>query len=265
MAEEHHPDPRFEGVLGDAFSAVGESFRPTTGPRLDEVTARGRALRRRRTAAFAGGVTAVAVIGVGGVFAAGLGAAPARSGGSVEAPAAPSSAASPVPSPSVLTRPAQANPDAVPPSAEAHPEGGEVLAVAATLLPAGLAPADASTGEGFARFNVDDGRGKSEVQVYVAKQPAGAPDPRYDYSTVLPDGSRLVVQQGAPMSGSGSVRWSVEILHPDGTRVVVRAFNTAVRRNTAKAEPGRSTPPLTLDQLRAIATSPTWLQHSGKK
>ncbi|MGV9270185.1 hypothetical protein ACWDRR_36675 [Kitasatospora sp. NPDC003701] len=275
MTEENQADPRFEDALGNALSTVGQSFRPATGPRLDKIATRGRTLRRRRMAVLTGSVAAVAVVGVGGVFAVGLG-GPARPG--VLSVAADSTTVPPTLAVSQTTdaRPTQSNPDAqptqstqsnsdaMPPSPEAQPGGDEVLTVVAALLPSGLAAADATTDKGFARFNVDDGNGKGEVQVYVAKQPAGAPDPRYDHSTALPDGSRLVVQQ-APASGSETVRWSADILHPDGTRVVVQAYNTAVHDNTGRTKAGRPTPSLTLDQIRAIATNPIWQQHNGKK
>ncbi|GAA2800588.1 hypothetical protein [Kitasatospora aburaviensis] len=265
MADENQPGPRFEDALGEAFSRAGDGFQPTAGPRLHEVTARGRTLRRRRTAAFAGSVTAVALLGVAGAFAAGFGAAPARSGSPLDAAAAPTSAMASSPTRSTTAQPTHSNPDAIPPRPEAQPDGDEVLAVAAALLPAGFTQADAGSSKGFASFNVDDGNGKGEVEIWVAKQPAGAPDPRYDNSTALPDGSKLVVQPDASAAAGATTVWSADILHPDGTRVVVRAFNTAIDKNTGNAKAGRSTPSLTLDQLKAIATNPIWLQHNGKK
>ncbi|MFI8085390.1 hypothetical protein ACIF6L_31950 [Kitasatospora sp. NPDC086009] len=263
MADEDQSDPRFESGIGDAFSALGQSFHPTTGPRLDEVTARGHSLRRRRMATLAGSVTALVAIGVGGVFAVGH-STPAPSGDTVNTAALPSVTTPPPTSQSTSAQPPQANADLRPPSPEAQPGGDEILTVAAALLPRGLTVADATAEKGYVSFNLDDGHGKAEVQIYVAKQPAGAPDPRYDISTTMPDGSKLVTHQPPPSTGSDLVRWSADILRPDGTRVVVQAFNAAIHKSTVKAKPSRPTPPLTLDQITAIVTDPVWQKHNGK-
>jgi hypothetical protein len=428
MGHEDQWDARFEDVVGEAFSVVGAGFRSETGPRLGEVVARGRSLRRRRMATVAGSVTALAVIGVGGVFASGLG-TPARSGSTVSqgaAGAASSTSAAmktsqtatagpPVTSqevvdnlhkllgPQATFNPARSVPGAmsgplvadgviddgrgkaafgfdierrdqvqtqpsdltcpdkkyvpyddcsstkladgstlvllkgyeysdkrvltkdwtarffgpdgqylefqewnssqgkdapitrtdpplgfqqltalltarswqpllaripkpqlivVPPRSGAQPGRDEILSVAAGLLPTGLTEADTTGQKGFVSFNVDDGKGKGQVQIYVAKLPAGAPDSRYDNATTLPDGSKLVVQQ---TTGSDVVRWSADVLRPDGTRVVVAALNVANQRGTVGAKASRRTPALTLDQIRAIATNPIWQQHNGKQ
>ncbi|GAA2827665.1 hypothetical protein GCM10010441_60040 [Kitasatospora paracochleata] len=424
MADEDQWVPSFEETVGDAFSVVAEEFRPAAGPRLEEVMVQGRALRRRRAAAVAGSVTALAVIGVGGVFASGL-RGPARPVASVDgAPASATVSAPPSPSVSkppnttlqevvdnlgrllgphatvnpvrppkgvgsdassqlyadgvlddghgkaafaveverrpdgdtqpsdlvcpdpalvpndgctsirqpdgstlvllkgyeypdkrVLTKSWDAHlygPDGLhlfftesnsarskdapitrpePPldfdrltalltdpswqpllarvarplplaqRPDAQPPGSEVLTVAAGLLPAGLTELDATSQTGLAVFDVDDGQGRSEVQLLVTKQPTGTPDRRYVDATPLPDGSRLLVDRSV---GGGVVRWSAEVLQPDGTRVVAAAFNTPAPHGKSETEADRATPALTMDQLTAIASSPVWRQHNGR-
>lgn len=414
MAHEDQWDSRFEEAVGGAFSAVGESIRPETGPRLDEIAEQGRSLRRRRMAGIAGSVVALAAIGVGGVFVSGLG-NPGRTGSTMAAApvvtAKPSEAAKTVapltyqeiadnlqkllgpqatldppgrgegaggqfyvagvsddghgkaafaldldlrpagparpeelicptpyddcsitkpedgwtlvlvkgyeyPDKRVLTKSWRASlvgpdgqrlyfanwnspdqkgapmsrtdppmdfqqltslvtdpswkpmfdrmpkPKPLPPTPEAQPDGDEILRVAAGLLPNGLTEMDAYGQKGIASFNVDDGKGKAMVQIFVGKDPAGVPDSRYDKAETLPDGSRLVVQQ----TNSTDVRWQADVLHPDGTRVQVAASNIVMQKKTDPLRPPtRSTPPLTLDQLKAIAENPIWQQHNGKQ
>ncbi|WP_441245111.1 hypothetical protein [Kitasatospora sp. McL0602] len=431
-ADPHQDRTAFDDVLSDAFSQTGEAFRPPATPRLDEVVAEGRRLRRRRATGIAGGVTALALIGAGSVLVIGAG-APAASGPSTALVTGPTSTPSPTPtkpSPSAtqaaarglapgqvfaalkallpagqLTDTGNKSPEmaamtanfasavfddghgkaalslslsrgaslsdgnaacpskayipyddcqassladgsalvllkgyeypdlrtstkawtatltgkdgrrieltewnaaqdkgasvsrATPPldfpqlsalvsdpswnallaavpqppthtgQRPAEPTKIQILSTAAALLPAGLTETDPSGQDGFANFTVDDGHGRSLVEINVqdwrthmqtadgSQQP---PDPTYAHATTLPDGTKIAVDPNADSGGKGGtglVRRSVDVLRPDGTRVVIAALNGPSPRLAAS----RPQPALTLDQLKAIATSPTWV------
>lgn len=119
--------------------------------------------------------------------------------------------------------------------------GGQIVATAARLLPAGLTPADANTDStGYATFTVKDGKGASLVEINVQdwrRQP-------------LPDVTQVLEEQ----EGRNPGRWTVEVLRPDGLRVVVSAYNSGGRQQAAT----RQSPVLTTEQLKAIAVSPEW-------
>jgi hypothetical protein len=110
---------------------------------------------------------------------------------------------------------------------------------------------------GFAYVVVDDGKGRSLVQINVQHGMNDDADQLYGSAETLPDGTLLVTQKGSGDKGvPGAVMWTVDTLRPgsDGFRVVISAFNGA----TQEAEPSRGTPALTMKQLREIALSPEW-------
>lgn len=75
-------------------------------------------------------------------------------------------------------------------------------------------------------------------------------------TTTTSDGVRLSVgERGISKSGGGpAVSWDVDALHPDGTRVIVTEGNSDANGPLPLA----GAEALTMDQLKAIATSPTW-------
>ncbi|BFV61047.1 hypothetical protein KCMC57_up61510 [Kitasatospora sp. CMC57] len=134
----------------------------------------------------------------------------------------------------------------------------QIVATAARLLPAGLAPADTNTDtDGYANFAINDGKGASLVEINVQDwrqdlaQPSGSTiSGQYANGQVLPDGSRLVESQ----EGQNPGHWTAEVLRADGLRVVVIAYNSGGLGQAAT----RQTPVLTTEQLKAIALSPEW-------
>jgi hypothetical protein len=157
--------------------------------------------------------------------------------------------------------------DAIPvdprqPTADPAPPGGDLHARAdlLALLPRGLKVVDTSDDEAgdFAYAVVDDGKGKSLVQVNV--QP-GMLDVAEDLfgsgAETLPDGTRVAVHQGpGEKGGEGVVMWTVDTLRADGRRVVISAFNSGAQHDAAT----RETPALTIDRMRRMALSPQWWQ-----
>ncbi|MFF7459163.1 hypothetical protein [Kitasatospora sp. NPDC008115] len=129
--------------------------------------------------------------------------------------------------------------------------GQEILETAGKLLPAGLKPTEADGSEGYANFVVNDGKGRSMVELNVedwSRNPdAGG---LHAGGETLPDGTKVVVRKvpGNP------ARWVVDALRPDGMRVAVGAYNSGGPNDATS----RTAPALTVDQMKMIATSPRW-------
>ncbi|MFB7590328.1 hypothetical protein [Streptomyces sp. NPDC056169] len=135
--------------------------------------------------------------------------------------------------------------------------GPAIRSTLRSLLPKGLQVKDKGGDYGYGFLVVDDGEGKSFVEINVQPDMADAAGDifRGGDITVLPDGRRVkVTQQPAEKGGSGAVSWSVDTMTPEGFRVVVSALNTGgYHQDATRAEPA-----LTVAQLKAIALSPKW-------
>ncbi|MFJ9707012.1 hypothetical protein [Streptomyces sp. NPDC101234] len=128
----------------------------------------------------------------------------------------------------------------------------------ASLVPKGLKVVahGSEDDSGFTYVVVDDGKGRSLVQINVqsnmsdvAKELFGAG------SETLSDGTKVAERkQPGEKGGAGVVMWTVDTLRTDGFRVVISAFNSGSQQSAAT----RSTPAPTMKQLRAIALSPRW-------
>ncbi|MDX3516672.1 hypothetical protein [Streptomyces scabiei] len=153
------------------------------------------------------------------------------------------------------------------PSSTERPPTGAVdaptvdgLAIRKTLL--GLLPEGVDTVEegnqesDFAYVVLDDGKGKSLVQINVQPGMADVADSLFGADAeTLPGGTRIATrQQPGEKGGEGVVMWTVDTLRADGLRVVISAFNSGAQHTAAT----RETPALTLAQLKEIATSGTW-------
>ena len=151
--------------------------------------------------------------------------------------------------------PAQASTVTAEPSDTAF--GAPVAPTLKSLLPKGLTVSDSSGDDtGFGYLVVDDGKGKSLVQVNVQ---ANMSDVEGDLfgpdAEVLSDGTKVATHQGpGEKGGAGVVMWTVDTIRTDGSRVVISAFNSGAQDTTST----RTTPALTMKQLRAIALSPKW-------
>nr|BFD82974.1 hypothetical protein StreXyl84_23750 [Streptomyces sp. Xyl84] len=135
---------------------------------------------------------------------------------------------------------------------------GSVSATLARMVPHGLkVVGKGSADPGFGYVVVDDGRGRSMVQVNVQPDMRDVegqlfgPDAR-----ILPDGTKVAVHRRPGEKGiDGIVMWTVDTIRPDGRRVVISAFNAGTQNTPAT----REAPALTLKQLERIATDPKWL------
>ncbi|WP_367321080.1 hypothetical protein [Streptomyces sp. HUAS ZL42] len=125
------------------------------------------------------------------------------------------------------------------------------------LLPKGLdVMARSSDDTDFAYAVVDDGKGRSLVQVNVQANMLDVAGELFgEGSETLADGTRVAVRQGPGDKGvAGVVMWTVDTMRADGRRVVISAFNSGTQHDAAT----RKTPALTIEQLRTIALSPQW-------
>ncbi|MFE9842560.1 hypothetical protein [Streptomyces goshikiensis] len=184
--------------------------------------------------------------------------APAEKGAKVSRPAPPldpaqlkAFAASP------LWHPALKDLPAAPPEGPAPaPAGPDARGVLESLVPKNGITVASKGGEGdYAYLVLDDGKGKSLVQVNVQEHMGDALGGHMGGATTLPDGTKVLeTKQPGEKGGKGVLWWSADTLRPDGRRVVVSAFNTA---NQAKPAT-RKEPVLTMEQLKAIALDPKW-------
>ncbi|MFJ7250607.1 hypothetical protein ACIQWA_39015 [Kitasatospora sp. NPDC098652] len=131
--------------------------------------------------------------------------------------------------------------------------GQEILQNVAALLPSGLTETEAmGSGFGYANFVLDDGKGKSMVQLNVQDWSGDRGDSLFGDARTLPDGTKVVVRHGSDKPGVGM--WTVDTLHPDGLRVVISSFNSGTQTSPAT----RKAPVLTDDQMQTIAAAPVW-------
>ncbi|MFE7448334.1 hypothetical protein [Streptomyces griseus] len=254
-----------------------------------------RAVRRRRAVAVAGGVLTLALVGGGVTFAAGqLGASGDRANVADSGPAAPTitptapapDTAAPTPSApptEAVTAPppdAPPAPDAPTPTATGAAPTGEpspdpvsrgthdagvpappldytaLMPTFRALLPDGLSVGEETDSGGeFASVVVNDGEGRSLVQINVQADMRDVADDLYGDATTLPDGTLLATsKKPGEKGGRGVVMWTADSMRPDGMRVVVSAFNSGEQSSPAT----REAPALTMDQLTALVLSPQW-------
>ncbi|MFI9585618.1 hypothetical protein ACIHCQ_28085 [Streptomyces sp. NPDC052236] len=129
---------------------------------------------------------------------------------------------------------------------EGAPSGFEIKDTLIPLLPSSLKPAGLAGGTSpndFLSLGVNDGKGGAAVEVNIDHRGTN-------------DGDRVRIheRQGLdPWSGKDLRFRSVTAVRPGGFRVVVTTYN-----GYAFGDATRATPPLTMKQLRAIATSEEW-------
>ncbi|MFF3562148.1 hypothetical protein ACFYXS_19120 [Streptomyces sp. NPDC002574] len=149
------------------------------------------------------------------------------------------------------------DPRQVPQAPSSDPDGGAVRHTLVSLLPKGVTVVTkGSPQDGFADLVLDDGKGRSLVQINVQPRMSDVEGELFGSDAeVLPDGTKVVShQEPGEKGGAGVVMWTVDTIRPDGLRVVVSAFNAGDQHSAAT----RDTPALTMKQLRAIATSAKW-------
>ncbi|MEU2181419.1 hypothetical protein [Streptomyces thermolilacinus] len=163
------------------------------------------------------------------------------------------------PSPGAPGSPAKPTKPDADSAARAAFNGAAVRPTLLSLLPKELSVSAKGGQDGYAYAVVDDGKGKSLIQVNAQpdmRDVEGELFPDGTYET-LPDGTKVVVrQQPGEKGGEGVVMWTVDTIRPGGYRVVVSAFNTGAQHAPAT----RAEPAFSMDELKAIATSEKWLK-----
>ncbi|GAA3941538.1 hypothetical protein GCM10022244_56910 [Streptomyces gulbargensis] len=149
------------------------------------------------------------------------------------------------------------------PGRPAEPSGPALQAALRSLLPADVEVTDQGGDAGYGYAVVDDGRGRSLVEINVQPDMSDVRSSLFGTGevTTLPDG-RLVKVEKRPgeKGGAGVVWWTVDTLTPAGFRVVVSAFNAGSQHEAAT----RPEPALTTEELKRIALSPKWQKLSAK-
>ncbi|MFE5486122.1 hypothetical protein [Streptomyces sp. NPDC056527] len=269
---------RFEEELGAALRRTGDGFAAGDGRELVAGgLARGRSrVVRRRLGAVTGSVLALAVVAVGGAYGGDL----LGSGGGAEG----SSVAASRPAPAGQDKSARdravpggknardkaeklpvrkdGKPGSGTDTAPPEPDGDAVAATLRALLPTGLKVTSKGGDGQYAYVVVDDGKGKSLVQVNVQYDMGDEACALYcNGSTTLPDGGFLkLTRQGGEKGGAGVVWWSADTMDRDGFRVVVSAFNAEAQDEKAT----RAEPALTMAQLKAIVLDARWAKIEAK-
>ncbi|MFF9843676.1 hypothetical protein ACH414_13585 [Streptomyces sp. NPDC020422] len=150
------------------------------------------------------------------------------------------------------------------PSTVNEPRPAVVQATLSSLLPEGVHVVSRGGDGGYAYLVVDDGKGKSLVQINVQPRMTGIRAELFSGSdvTVEADGTRVkLAKRAGEKGGEGVVWWSADTLAADDFRVIVSAFNSGTQHDAAT----RAEPALTTEQLKRIALSPKWRALTGKQ
>ncbi|MFC3575919.1 hypothetical protein ACFOZ0_22065 [Streptomyces yaanensis] len=257
--EEHDPfEDRFAAALRHAGGAFETDQQSTMVARGET---RGRRLRLwRRAAAVAGGVTGIALVGLGGALV-----LPGTHG---DAEQQRSAAANPLPT---------ASPTPTTTHRASPVTGDEVIRTLKSLLPKGKFSNETGRGTGekpaapYAQVVYDDGNGKAAVSLSVARVQPGSEEAReaircpdkvyiaYDACTTstLPDGSKVMVMKGYeyPNQRSGTKRWVADLITPTGQHISAQEWNAAAEKD---APVSREQPPLSPAQLTALISAREW-------
>ncbi|MCX4916717.1 hypothetical protein [Streptomyces sp. NBC_00687] len=144
------------------------------------------------------------------------------------------------------------------PTTTPHPaaDGEAVLDQLVSLLPADVTVTSrGADDQEYAWVVVDDGKGRSLVQINVQPNMGDVEGQLFGGAETLPDGTKVATKKApGEKGGAGVVMWTADTIRPDGLRVVVSAFNTD--RQDAAAT--RTAPALTLSELKAIAAGAQW-------
>ena len=257
--------------LHDALQHTSARFGPHRADLVTLATARGRRLRLVRRAQL-GAVTAL--VTVAGV----LGAAQLHPRPATQPPAVtPTFSASATPSIPPTYSPTHPAASSVTPLA-GGPRSGPLSAQLAAFLPPGTTTRLSSTGsfvdgrvtEGPPEDGPDTGKPAAGVVLYDdGKGPAVVDVSHLDSvldavgcGRTLPPlcevlASGTAVNTDKLSLANGQLMWVATATRPDGRRVRVTAVNSD-QGITDSGRPTRAEPPLTTDQLQAIALSPHW-------
>ncbi|MEV0276802.1 hypothetical protein AB0I22_10540 [Streptomyces sp. NPDC050610] len=259
-----HPDPSksaepgplaaaFEGELGDALRRTGDDFTADTRALTNGGLARGRALKRRRTAAVVGGAAALAAVVAGGAVLTGaIGTGPEKRpvagpgphrGASGKAVGGPGGTVTDEGMVDLLK-------EALP---KGKTSGGQGR---------GFGPKDADK-SAYAQVVYDDGKGAAAVDVVIGSQgdyrcpdPTQVPDTQCT-RTELGAGSALVSSKGYeyPDQHGGIKMWQVTFVTKEGRYVTASEWNAPAE----KGEPiTRENPPLDMERMADLVRDARW-------
>lgn len=267
----------FEDELTDALHSTGRTFTPDLTTLVNAGVTDGRRRRRRRTLGVLGGVTALAVVGVGGTVASGaLNASPAHR--------QPGPAAGGVPThrPTATVSPSRSVPVF---TAE------QMLAAFTAALPKGHISGARSSGitattkgpytyvngpDAAVVFN--DGKGPSSISISVGRNALTINDQmvqqylecpghivRPDITctrTTLPNGNQLTITQGLenPNYGSKEKDWTAYLGTTAGGLIELDETNSAEEKGAVS----RPEPALSVTQLKAVVTDPLWAKLAAE-
>ncbi|MER6732754.1 hypothetical protein [Streptomyces puniciscabiei] len=220
------------------------TFEPPNTPSLLQAGVRnGRRRRRRRaTALGVSGAAVLALAGLGATAVSGQLSDRRPADRTLAGPAASATAGSPT---------ASATPK---PTFTGTLPADRALATLTALLPTGLAHSSPPGGRRSGQLWVDDGHGKSLLEVHVSRQTSTTAIRSHVFAGTkpLPDGTLIQSRQAPPGTGLGHE--TVNVLRPDGLYITLMEWQAP----SQNAPSTRTTPILTPAQLRAIATSPQW-------
>ncbi|WP_405980059.1 hypothetical protein [Streptomyces sp. NBC_00158] len=119
--------------------------------------------------------------------------------------------------------------------------------------------ADKGGDGGYGYVVLDDGKGRSLVEIRVQRRTAAGEFPAD--ATAQPGGVHAKVTQGpVGENAPGVVRWTVDTQRPNGERITVSAYNAPKQTGPAS----RTAPALTLEQLKEVALSRHWKEAFGR-
>ncbi|MCX4423830.1 hypothetical protein [Streptomyces mirabilis] len=216
---------------------------PNTPSLLQAGVRNGRRRRRRRaTAVGVSGAAVLALVGLGAAVVPGL---------LSDGRAADRTIAGPAASATTGSATASATPK---PTFTGTLPADRALAILTALLPTGLTHSSPPGGRQSGQLWVDDGHGKSLLEVHVSRQTSTTAIRSHVFAgtTPLADGT-LIESRQAPR-GTDPGHETVNVLHPDGLYVTLMEWQAPSQNGPAT----RTTPILTPAQLRAIATSSQW-------
>ena len=219
------------------------TFEPPNTPSLLQAGLRnGRRRRRRRAAVGVSGAAVLALVGLGATAVPGL---------LFDGRTADHTLAGPAASATTGSATASATPR---PAFTGTLPADRALATLTGLLPTGLTHSSPHGGRRSGQLWVDDGHGKSLLEVHVSRQTSTTAIRSHVFAgtTPLADGTLIQSRQSPPGTEPGHE--AVNVLHPDGLYVTIMQWQAP----SQNAPSTRTTPILTLAQLRAIATSRQW-------
>ncbi|WP_030321104.1 hypothetical protein [Streptomyces sp. NRRL B-3229] len=126
----------------------------------------------------------------------------------------------------------------------------QALARLTALLPTGLTSSTPPGSGQSGQLWVDDGHGKSLIEVHVSRQTSTTELRKHVFADVKPSPQGTLIQSRQSPEG----HQTVNVLRPDGLYVTLMTWQSPAQNGPST----RTAPILPLTQLRTMATSPKW-------